>query len=297
MKVAVITPAGSAHGQHLCAEIAAAHELVGVLHPEPRPGASKLQRVRREAAAFGVPYELLRLAASAPGSIGGWRQGAGARTDAYFPGAAERYASLVAPVARSFADVNAPDAVSWLGSLGADVGMCLGGPIYRAPLIESVPLMLNFHSGVSPLYNGTSTIAFAFANGHAHLCGGTLMVMSPEVDGGDILGHYLPAVERDDDPGTLFAKTVRGAAEIALRFLGGSLDRFASCPQPPALFYYRGSDWTVDQGQRVVRRLAEGVAEDQLRVEPRIEAYWEAQDDETAARKVRDVLGDLLRLP
>jgi methionyl-tRNA formyltransferase len=300
MKVAVITPAGSAHGQHLCAEIAARHDLVGVLHPEPRPGGgarAKLERVRREAASFGVPYELLRLAASAPGGVGGWRQGAGARTESLFPDAASRYAELVAPVARSVPDVNAPEAVEWLAGLGADVGLCLGGPIYRAPLIEAVPLMLNFHSGVSPLYNGTSTIAFAFANGHAHLCGGTLMVMSPEVDGGDILGHYLPAVERDDDPGTLFAKTVRGAAEIALRFLGRETEAFARCPQPPTLFYYRGSDWTVDQGQRVRRRLADGVPEDQLRSQPRIEAYWEAQDDEAAARQVRDALGDLLRLP
>lgn len=296
MKVAVVTPAGSAHGQHLCAEIASRHDLVGVLHPELRPGPSKLRRARREAAAFGVPYELLRLAASAPGGLGGWRQGAGARTDAFFAGAGERYASA-APLARSFADVNAPEAVEWLGSLGADVGICLGGPIYRAPLIESVPLMLNFHSGVSPLYNGTSTIAFAFANGHAHLCGGTLMVMNPVVDGGDILGHYLPVVVPDDDPGTLFAKTVRGAAEIALRFLDGDVDRFARCPQPPALFYYRGSDWTVDQGQRVRRRLAAGVPDDQLRPEPRIEAYWEADDDDAAARRVRDVLGGLLRLP
>jgi methionyl-tRNA formyltransferase len=291
MKVAVITPAGSAHGQHLCAEIAAAHELVGVLHPEPRPGKSKIERVRREAAAFGVPYELLRLAASSP--VGGWKQGAGASTDSFFPGAVPPPAA----VTRSFADVNSSDAVSWLGSLGADVGICLGGPIYRASLIESVPLMLNFHSGVSPLYNGTSTIAFAFANGHANLCGGTLMVMSPEVDGGDILGHYLPAVEHGDDPGTLFAKTVRGAAEIVLRFLDREPEAFARCPQPPALFYYRGSDWTVDQGQRVRRRLADGVPDDQLRPSPRIEAYWEAQDDEAAARKVRDALGDLLRLP
>lgn len=290
MKVAVITPAGSAQGQHLCAEIASRHELVGVLHPEPRPGRSKLERVRREAAAFGVPYELLRLAASSP--IGGWRQGAGSDTGAFFPGVAAPSAPT-----RSFADVNSADAVSWLGSLGADVGMCLGGPIYRAPLIEAVPLMLNFHSGVSPVYNGTSTIAFAFANGHAHLCGGTLMVMNPVVDGGDVLGHYLPSVERGDDPGTLFSKTVRGAAELALRFLDGGVSGFARFAQPPPLFYYRGSDWTADQGQRVRRRLADGVPADQLRTEPRIEAYWEEPDDAAAAARARDVLADLLRLP
>src|SRR5690606_16128143 len=115
--------------------------------------------------------------------------------------------------------------------------------------------------------------------------------------GGDILGHYLPSVAREDDPGTLFAKTVRGAAEIALRFLDGGAAGFARCPQPPALFSYRGSDWTVDHGQRVRRRLADGVPDDRLRAEPRLEAYWEAEDDEAAAARVRAVLAELLRLP
>ena len=60
--------------------------------------------------------------------------------------------------------------------------------------------MLNFHSGVSPLYNGSATILFAFANGHVHLCGGTLMTMSPVVDGGDVLAHFLPAIEAETHP-------------------------------------------------------------------------------------------------
>jgi methionyl-tRNA formyltransferase len=303
VKVAIVTPGGSPQGQHLCAEVAERHELVGVLHPQPRPSGGargKLKRIRREAADFGVPYELLRLAAAAPGGVAGWKQSqAAGLSSELFRDAAARYEAQAARLAQSVADVNAPESVEWLAASGADVGICLGGPIYRAPLIESVPLMLNFHSGVSPLYNGTSTIAFAFANGHPHLCGGTLMVMNTAVDGGDLLGHYLPSVERDDDPATLFAKTVHGAAEIALRFLDHLQEAgsFVRCPQPRALFSYRGSDWTVDQGQRVRRLLAAGIPEELLRAEPRIEPYWDAEDAAAAAARARAVLAGLLPLP
>jgi hypothetical protein len=92
---------------------------------------------------------------------------------------------------------------------------------------------------------------------------------------------------------------VFGAAEIAVRVLDHLQERgsFARCPQPPALFTYRGSDWTVDQGQRVRRLLAAGIPSDQLRTEPRIEPYWDAEDDAAAATRARAVLADLLPLP
>ena len=133
----------------------------------------------------------------------------GPALDAVFNGAAGEYDERAAAVAIAVDDVNSAATIEHLRSLQPDVVVCLGGPIYREALIEAVPLMVNFHSGISPLYNGTSTIAFAFANGHPHLCGGTLMLMSTAVDGGDILAHYLPSIEPDDDPASLFAKTVR----------------------------------------------------------------------------------------
>src|SRR5919201_1105973 len=110
-----------------------------------------------------------------------------------------------------------------------------------------------------------------------HRCGGTLMVMSSAVDGGDILAHYLPSIVADDDPATLFAKTVRGAADAADAFLSHleSGAAFAGSPQPPPLFYYRGADWTIAHGQRVRRALERGIAPEHLRAE-RLERYWDA---------------------
>jgi hypothetical protein len=298
VRVAIVTPAQPLHHQHFCAFLARRHDVVGIVHPRPRVNGKggQLKRLRREVKDHGAGHALIRTLASVPGPLRGWDAAAarGPALSAVFNGAAAEYDELAAPLARAVDDVNGPEAVAHLRSLDADVVVCLGGPIYRKPLIEAAPLMINFHSGISPLYNGTSTIAFAFANGHPHLCGGTLMLMSTAVDGGDILAHYLPAIERGDDPATLFAKTVAGAATATDAFLTHlEGDRsFVSCPQPPPLFYYRGADWTIYHGQRVQRALRDGIAEEHLRAE-RLEPYWDADN---ARGRVNDVLAGLMRL-
>jgi methionyl-tRNA formyltransferase len=301
VKVAIITPAQPVHHQHFCAHLARRHDVVGIVHPRARAHGrgGQLKRMRREVKDYGAGHALIRALASVPGPLRGWDAAAarGPALRAVFNGAAAEYDELAAPIARSVDDVNGPEAVEYLRGLGADVVVCLGGPIYRKPLIEAAPLMINFHSGISPLYNGTSTIAFAFANGHPHLCGGTLMLMSRTVDGGDILAHYLPAIEAGDDPATLFAKTVAGAAQATDAFLTHleGRARFVSCPQPPPLFYYRGADWTIDHGQRVRRALEGGIAEEHLRDE-RLEPYWDAHDEDDARRRINHVLAGLMQL-
>lgn len=299
MRVAIITPEQPLHHQHFCAYLACRHEVVGVVHPNGHAPSNRLGRLRRELRDYGAGHEVLRTLATVPGPLRGWdhRGATGPALNARFNGAAAEYRALAAPVARTVDDVNGAEAIEHISSLGADVVVCLGGPIYRRPLVEAVPLMVNFHSGISPLYNGASTIAFAYANGHPQLCGGTLMVMSQVVDGGDILAHYMPSIERDDDPATLFAKTVGGAAALTDAFLSRLEEdtTFAACPQAPPLFYYRGADWTIYHGQRVRRALRRGVADEHLRPE-RVEPYWNAADTEDARRLVNATLADLLRL-
>ena len=157
--------------------------------------------------------------------------------------------------------------------------------------------MINFHSGISPLYNGASSVLFAFANGHLDLCGGTLMTMSPVVDGGDILAHYLPAIEADDDPATLFLKTVRAAPEVASDFLDHleKAGTFTRVPQTPPLFYTTGADWTIREGHKVRRLLQGSVAGEHVR-EERVIRYWDLKSDDEAAEKLRLAVQTLLRL-
>jgi folate-dependent phosphoribosylglycinamide formyltransferase PurN len=301
MHVAVITPNGKPHSRALCAAIADEHELVGVLHPVP-PARSRGQRVaqlRAEARRLGPVQEVVRLLATSRSPLRGWDLHAdeAVALARAFPDADARYAERAAAVAERVEDINGPAAIARLRELEPDVVCCLGGPIYRPALIASVPRMLNFHSGVSPLYNGASTIAFAFANGHLRLCGGTLMTMSPAVDGGDILAHVLPAIEPGDTPGTLFARTVAAGIDAYLAVLrhlaaGGEL---TGAPQDGPLFYVRSSDWTVLHGHRVRRLVADDAAAASAR-ERRIAPYWDAESRDEAAARVRATLAPLVGL-
>lgn len=299
MRVAVITPYGAPHSLELCAAIAEEHDLVGVLHPHraSRSRAQRVRQLRRETSRLGPVNEALRILGSCRSPLRGWDASSDERDalEQMFRDAHRRYSARAAGVAEQVADVNAPAVVSHLQALAPDVVCCLGGPIYRAPLIESVPLMLNFHSGVSPLYNGASTIAFAFANGHFGLCGGTLMTMSTAVDGGDILAHHLPAIEAGDTPGRLFAKTVAGAIDAYRRVLahlagGGSLVGFA---QPAPLSYFRASDWTVYHGQRV-RRLVRSDAPATAARGATLVRYWDAATPTEARERVHATLAGLV---
>jgi methionyl-tRNA formyltransferase len=155
--------------------------------------------------------------------------------------------------------------------------------------------MINYHSGISPLYNGASSAMFAFANGHVHLCGGTLMRMSTVVDGGEILAHYLPEVEADDDPASLFMKIVRGAAMVGSSFVEalGARGTFTSVPQPPPLFYYTNEAWTVYQTQQVRLHLRRGTAARYVRPERTI-PYWSGspvESRESMLQTIEELLG------
>jgi methionyl-tRNA formyltransferase len=262
-------------------------------------GRGRVQKAFGELSAGGVIDTVLRAASRAPRPIGGWRN-----SDSYpqaeataFPDAGDAYSRLNPSLIHRVADVNSPESVALIRRLEPRAVVCLGGPIYRAPLIEACGLMLNFHTGVSPLYNGAAAMDFAFANGHLHLCGGTMMTMSSVVDGGDILAHYLPAIRTGDNPATLMMKTVRGAVEAFDRFLAELRDdhAFARCRQPLPLFYYRSRDWTIEQSRQVQLHLNRDTA-GRLAREPVLREYWREATDDAAGERLRSTVAELLGL-
>jgi hypothetical protein len=298
VRVVIVTPAAPAHHLHFCAHLAERHEVVGVIHPAARPSSARAKARRHFSG--GVTYGALRALAAVPSPLIGWdwRRALAQAEERFFPDAAAGYERAGVPaVAHAVGDVNGPETIALVRRLAPDVVLCLGGPIYRAPLIEACGTMVNFHSGVSPVYNGASTIMFAFANGHAHLCGGTLMTMGTVVDGGEIIAHYLPAIEAADDPATLFMKTVRGAAEVCSRFVDHveSVGSFASVPQTPPLFTCTNEGWTVHHTQRIRRHLELGTAARHVRAE-QCRPYWALGSDGAAREGVRETISGLLQL-
>jgi len=201
--------------------------------------------------------------------------------------AVKDYSSLNRGLLHFVEDFGDSSTLALLKHLAPDVVLCLGGPVYPKSFIQSCPLVLNYHSGYSPIYNGTSTIWFAFANGHPHWCAGTLMTMNPVVDGGDILGHFLPDISPDDNPLTLFLKTTLGAAILYDRILK-SFERagivFARVPQPRPFFDFRAIDWTLIHVLNVKKHVRRKTCAAFVR-EQRVEEYWR-QPTESAAREL-----------
>lgn len=284
---------------HLCAELARHHE-VAVIHVNGGgPSESRLRKVRRLTRGYGLAHVAMRAATKFDRLTGWTPEETLARSErAFFADAAERFhAEIGRDRVYRVEDVNGPETVGLVTRLGPEAVVCLGGPVYRRPLIDASPLMLNFHSGVSPLYNGANSIAFAFANGHPHLCGGTAMVMGTIVDGGDILAHVLPEIRPDDSPTTLFLRTVSTAPEVYLRILahiarGGNL---TACPQPPALFYTRGFEWTIAHTRAVRRHLSQGTAAAYMRPASLVE-YWKMGSQQRARKVLADTIVELLGL-
>jgi hypothetical protein len=290
MNVAFICDPEQLCNKFIALEIARHHNLVGLLHPlSPNDRKkSRLRRAREKVKSRGLPHFILEQASK---RIGWDETRAFANAQAkFFPN--YNGAALSTPVHR-ITDINGPEGIDLIKSMNVDAVMCHGGPIYREALMRSVPLMLNFHTGISPLYNGASTILFAFANGHPHLCGGTLMTMNPAVDGGDILAHVLPSIEKDDDPATLFFKSTIGAANLFRRALSHveKTGKYTALPQSPPLFYFRSSDWTVYQSLRISSLLKKGIPGRYLRAEEQIEYYCQPTKEAARHLFVSKILG------
>lgn len=302
MNVVIITTREQTYHRYLCAEIARRHRVVAVFHPRPpRPSRrAPLARIRDRLRRPGVARYVVRRLVQYGLASRGWDEEADL-ADAHrrlVPRADAEYERHVAPVAREVDDVNSPEGVRLLASVEPDVVVCSGGPIYRAPLIAAAPLMLNFHTGISPIYNGAYTVYWTFANGQPHLTGGTLMKMSLVVDGGDVLGHYLPAVEPGDTPGIQFVKTIMGGAAMYNRFLDdlAAGRPYVALPQGAPFRRYFIDEWTPFQPLAIQRHISADVCRRFPRPE-RVHEYWNLADRDAADRALRDTLLGLVYAP
>jgi hypothetical protein len=296
MRVVIIT--GSApHHKHLCAEIMKVCPLAGIIHPaEPRSSATlRFQRLVRQAKTYGWSVVALHVLGKITSRTGNHKLGGRIQQVDFSEGVAA-YDRIPGSLIHNGCDVRLPGSADLLCSLQPDLSLFLGGPVYPKAFIEASPLSLNFHSGISPIYNGTASIKFAFANGHPHLCGGTLMVMAAAIDGGGILGHYLPAIQAGDSPESLFEKTVRGAAVMytkLLEHLQTGKSPLQQIQQTPPLFYTRDFDFNWHHSRMIARNLQQDLPARYARDKAVVE-YWREPTDTAANNLYQATLDRLL---
>jgi folate-dependent phosphoribosylglycinamide formyltransferase PurN len=298
MKIAIIAPTDFAPHKYLCTEIARKFDLVAIFNPIRRSDTkrTRFQRLLSGLRRHGLLYYSMMKAASLDKPAIGWSRAHGMdrATEAFF-GHIEKDFSLAAARMVENVDISSPTAVDLLSRPHPDIVICSGGPIYPKSMIEALPLILNYHTGISPIYNGSSSMFWVFANGQPQFSGGTLMKMNETVDGGDILAHYLPEIDENDDPAILFCKTIVGGVKLFHNILGDLQEGrpLHSIKQRKPLFYYRSSDWTVYQNISIRRHIENHVCRQFVRPEEFVE-YWRMGTAECASGSLDAKLCQLL---
>jgi folate-dependent phosphoribosylglycinamide formyltransferase PurN len=288
VKIAIITTCDEGYHKYFCATLAKRYQLVGMLHPVRAQGSGGLLDLsahKRSIGKYGLAYHLLLKLGANKLKRFGWdlASDVAASEAAIFPNAEADYAAI-AGLAKTMDDINGPESVAYLRGLGADVVLVSGGPIYRAPLLEAVPLVLNYHTGISPIYNGSESIFWPYVNGHPQVTGGTLMIMNTGIDAGDMLAHYLPAIAAGDTPGRLFMKTFKGGIDLYCRFLDhlAAGKPYVSAPQGRPLHYTVSAEWSVHQSLILERRVKQDICKKFARDSENCSVYWD-QPDRAAA--------------
>jgi len=291
LRVAAIVTEGFAN-QQMCLEVAGQHELVAVYHPasQAKSLGRSLNTFKRWQKSRGALYIALHKLGRGSGMLG-WSRGQrlSAAEKKHFGHCHAEYQRLIAPKTRVVDDVNGAAFVDEIRRLAPDVVICSGGPIYRAPLIRAAKLMLNYHTGISPVYNGSETNLWAFINGHPQLCGGTLMVMGEAVDGGDILAHHFCGVEPGDDPADAFCRAIAGGAALYNDFLADieAGAPFHSIPQSKPFFYYRNLDWSLYQSL-LAKRMMAGAKKSFKHLPAENVRYWRLETAEAAKHRLHE---------
>ena len=134
----------------------------------------------------------------------------------YFSPYLEKYENIDKKIKYDVDSVNSDYTIKLLKSHNIDVICFLGGDIAKKYFFEELEntLVLNFHSGISPFYNGNKTTFHAISDFRPNFCGGTLMKMNYRIDGGSIISHYLTPIDIDDNPSDLFFKGIIGSVKL-----------------------------------------------------------------------------------
>jgi folate-dependent phosphoribosylglycinamide formyltransferase PurN len=172
--------------------------------------------------------------------------------------------------------VNSAIATDLIKKNAIDVICFLGGDIAKGEFINSAKICsLNYHSGLSPYYNGNKTIFHAVKDNRPNFAGGTLMYITERIDGGRILAHYLPEIQDDDTAASIFMKGIKGAVLLYTRFLEYILknDLPVGVIQQKSFKYVRNIDWILTDDIKLRKFEKEGGMKLYRREEQIIEYY------------------------
>ncbi len=141
--------------------------------------------------------------------------------------------------------VNCDSTIRLLKNKGIEVVFFLGGEIVKKDFINQFKFCFNYHSGISPYYNGNKTNFHAMSDGRPNFLGGTLMKMNEKIDGGEILMHYFCSINENDSSVELFKDWICGSVKVYEKLLGKNNFKLKGVKQKRSFRYIRNIDWNI----------------------------------------------------
>lgn len=241
--IVVITSSQLRH-RYFVKELAARHDLVGLIMEEAPPAAGGAQPDDPAVAAHFA-----------------------ARSDKerYYFGAV---ATPGAPVLLDlpYGGANDPAVAEVLEGLTFDCIVLYGSSIIREPLLSRFQgRIINMHLGLSPYYRGTATNFWPLVNREPHCVGVTIHHAVLKVDAGEILAQARPEIILSDRCHDYGCKSIIAGtelmSEVIARIARGNLP---AVPQPPGGRLYRTRDFVPETVQTMLHNFATGMNEEYL---------------------------------
>lgn len=248
MKIALVTNT-ELHNKYWTAQLCKEFDVELVIIPKRN---NKITRSRlNKVIKYGVPYSILKLMSLLYAVISkNSYKNINIKNEAkYFGDYNDVYSTQVKSKLLEVNTVNDQAVIEEIIARDIDVICFLGGDIARSDFINAPKIAtLNYHSGVSPFYNGNKTIFHAVSDFRPNFTGGTLMYINERIDGGNVISHYLVPIEIGDTASDLFMKNIIGSVKLyvdALKQIGNGIMPIG-IPQKKSIRYLRNVDWCIE---------------------------------------------------
>ena len=185
----------------------------------------------------------------------------------------EKYVKLYNHIPKNLivdiSEINSDKTLKIIKKNKIDILCFLGGEIVDKKIINSVDVCLNYHSGISPFYNGNKSILFSFGDSRPNFAGGTLMLMNERVDGGKILYHYLTPIEDKDNYSDLFMKGIIGCEKVYSLILNkiNKNQKIKGITQKRTFRYTTNIDWIITNDIKLLSFMKSGKIKNYIRKE------------------------------
>ena len=136
-------------------------------------------------------------------------------------------------------NINSREVEETLSTMRPDLLLDHGTSIVKANILDTAPLALNLHWGLSPYYRGVNCTEWALLHWDPLNIGVTIHKLSAKIDGGEILAQHRASVQASDDAYSINMQLTKLGTDVTTSAIGqlNSGQELRFHPQDPTRGY------------------------------------------------------------